>query len=179
IRALKTQGRLDILSRPQIMTMDNQQAAINIGQRVPYPISSTITTFGVVPQFTFIDVGIGMQVTPKISPDGKVFMRVTPQVSSLSTEPQINLGGGVSASIINQQVVDTTIVAQDGETVAIGGLIFKSDQKNENKIPWLGDLPGVGALFRYRTQSKTKRELLVILTPHIVRNRLEAERVLN
>jgi hypothetical protein len=66
----------------------------------------------------------------------------------------------------------------DGETVAIGGMIQTRDQKNENKIPWLGDLPGVGALFRFRTQVKSKQELMVILTPHIVRNRAEADRML-
>jgi hypothetical protein len=169
---------MEILSRPQIMTLDNQVATINIGQLVPYPTSSAITNFGVVPQFTFQQVGIGMQVTPKISPEGRVIMRVTPQISSISQQPQVNLGGGVSASIINQQVVDTTVSAMDGETVAIGGLIVKTDQRAENKIPWLGDLPGVGVLFRYRTQQSLKRELLVILTPRIVRNRFEAERVM-
>src|SRR5713226_9493799 len=69
-------------------------------------------------------------------------------------------------------------MAQDGETVAIGGMIKKSDAKSENKIPWLGDLPYVGACFRYRTQQKAKTELLIIMTPHIVRSRADADRVL-
>jgi hypothetical protein len=70
------------------------------------------------------------------------------------------------------------VIAQDGETVAIGGLIARRDEKAENKIPWLGDLPGVGALFRFRTQNKRRQELLVILTPHIVRGHSDAARVL-
>jgi len=74
--------------------------------------------------------------------------------------------------------VDTTVLAGDGETVAIGGLIQKSDHKNENKIPWFGDLPYLGSLFRYRTQAKTKTELMIILTPHIVRSRADADRIL-
>jgi hypothetical protein len=172
------QGRIDVLSRPQIMTVDNQVANINVGQLVPFPTGATITTFGVVPTFTFQQVGIGMTVTPRISPDGRVIMRVTPQVSRISNAPQVQLGGGVSASIIDSEALDTTVSAMDGETVAIGGLINKRDIKNENKIPWLGDLPGVGVLFRYRTYAKEKREMLVIMTPHIVRNRFEAERVL-
>ena len=69
-------------------------------------------------------------------------------------------------------------MAQDGETVAIGGMIQKRDSKTENKYPWLGDLPYVGSLFRYRTQSKAKTELLVILTPHVVRCPRDAERLL-
>jgi type II secretory pathway component GspD/PulD (secretin) len=80
--------------------------------------------------------------------------------------------------VFNNQFVETTVVAGDGETVAIGGLISKRDNKLENKIPWVGDLPGVGALFRFRTQAKEKRELLVILTPHIVRSRADADRIL-
>jgi hypothetical protein len=74
--------------------------------------------------------------------------------------------------------VDTTVLAQDGETVAIGGMITKHDAKEETKIPWFGDLPYVGALFRYRTETKDKTELIVILTPHIIRSRADADMVL-
>src|SRR5262249_51976073 len=74
--------------------------------------------------------------------------------------------------------VQTTVSVLDGETVAIGGLITATDKKNENKLPWLGDLPFIGAAFRYRQQIKTKTELLVILTPHIVHNKMEADRML-
>src|SRR5262249_42111505 len=109
-------------------------------------------------------------------PDGKVTMRLTPQV--LSVAQTISLGNGILAPVFNQQIIDTTVIARDGETVAIGGLITRKDTKNENKVPWFGDLPYVGALFRYRTDSKQKQELVVILTPHIVRNRIEADRVL-
>ena len=94
------------------------------------------------------------------------------------SDTTISLGNGVTAVAFNVQDVTTTVTAQDGETVAIGGLISHTDAKNENKVPWLGDLPYVGTAFRYRTQVKNKTELLVILTPHVVRNRIEADRVL-
>jgi hypothetical protein len=126
---------------------------------------------------SYRDVGVILNVVPKISPEGKVTMRVTPQVSSVSPTAQ-NLGNGLQSPVFNQQVVDTTIIAWDGETVAIGGLISRETTKNENKIPWFGDLPVVGAAFRYRTSTKRKQELLVILTPHVVRNRMDAERIL-
>src|SRR5439155_7262953 len=90
----------------------------------------------------------------------------------------INLGNGLLAPQFNVQTVETTVAAMDGETVAIGGLISARDSKNENKIPFFGDLPLVGSLFRFRTQLKTKQELLVILTPHVVRCRADAERML-
>jgi hypothetical protein len=178
IRALKTQQRIDVLSRPQIQTLDNQAAEVTVGQWVPYTLGSTITGTGLAQQnIQYRNVGVDLVVIPKISPDGKVIMRVTPQISSLSQTP-LSLGNGVTAPIFNQQLVDTTVIARDGETVAIGGLITMRDTKTENKIPWFGDLPGVGALFRYRTQAKAKQELLVIMTPHIVRNRFEADRIL-
>jgi type II secretory pathway component GspD/PulD (secretin) len=177
IRALKTQGRIDILSRPQITTLDNQTAAINIGQNVPFLSDSILTATGAAQQtIERRDIGVNLSVTPRISPEGTVLLRVLPEISSLGA--LIPLGNGQAGQTINQQRLETTVLARDGETVAIGGLISKRDQKNENKIPWLGDLPYVGAAFRFRTQTKAKVELLVILTPHIVRTPADRARIL-
>src|SRR5262249_3406383 len=157
------QGRIDVLSRPQIMTLDNQAAQVAVGQSVPTVQGSNITGTGIVnTPVVYRDVGVILSVVPKISPDGKVTMRVTPSVSTLAPTPA-NLGNGILAPLFNQQIVDTTIIAGDGETVAIGGLITRSDAKSENKIPWFGDLPYLGTLFRYRQQLKKKQELLVVL----------------
>ncbi len=182
IRALKTQGRIDILSRPQVTTMDNQQARVFVGSNFPL-ISASNATVGVTQQsISYVPVGVELVVTPKISPDGKVVMRVAPQVSKASPSGQQLPGSNGSPAIdlfqVDTQTVETTVIAQDGETVAIGGLIRKVDEKAERKIPWLGDLPLIGTAFRYREQFKERQELLVILTPHVVRNRLEADRVL-
>jgi type II secretory pathway component GspD/PulD (secretin) len=178
VRALKTQGRLDVLSRPQVMTLDQQTANVNIGQIVPYVTATVISGTGLATNSVAQQqVGVILNVTPRITPDGKVYMRVQPEVSSLSTST-VTVSAGVAIPIINQQAVTTTVVAQDGETVVLGGLITRNDNKNENKVPWLGDLPGVGALFRFRTQMKEKRELLLIMTPHIVRSRAEADHIL-
>lgn len=178
VRALKTQGRIDILSRPQITTLDGQSSSMLVGQSVPYVTGSTVSALGTVtPSISYRDTGVLLRVTPRISPDGKVIMRVHPEVSTLASST-INLGNGVLAPVFNDEYVDTTITCGDGETVVIGGLISKTDSKNENKAPWLGDLPVIGALFRYRTEAKSKTELIVILTSHIVRNRLEADAIL-
>ena len=175
LRALKTQGRLDVLSRPQVMTLDNQSARVFVGQNFPIVTGSTTTATGLVQaSLTYEPVGVELLVTPKISPDGKVLMRVTPTVSSPQTT-NIAVGQGIFAVAVNQETVDTTVIGMDGETVAIGGLIRRSDQKTENKVPWLGDLPVIGAAFRYRTQTKQKSELMVIMTPHIVRCRADAD----
>jgi general secretion pathway protein D len=178
IRALKTQGRIDILSCPQIMAVDNQTANLNVGQAVPYVSASSVTGTGIVNNtITYRDVGVLLTVTPRISPDGTVIMRVTPEVSSVASTT-IPLGNGNTATAFNVQHFDTTVFARDGETVAIGGLLTKNNNKQENKLPWFGDLPYLGALFRYRTQTKSKTELLVIMTPHIVRTEEERARVL-
>jgi hypothetical protein len=122
-------------------------------------------------------VGVSLAVTPKISVDGKVLMRVEPIVSAVSNTT-VPIGNGLTAPAIDTQNVTTTILANDGETVVLGGLISKRDLKTENKIPWFGDLPCVGALFRARFQTKQRRELLIILTPHIIRGRTDAQRIL-
>ncbi len=178
IRALKTQRRLEILSRPQIMTTDKQAANILIGQQVPYVTgTNTIATGIVTNTINYRPTGVQLQVTPQINPDGRIIMRVTPEISSVANST-VAVGNGVNATLFNTQTVDTTVSAMDGETVAIGGLITKSNTKTENSVPWLGDLPWIGAAFRYRTQAKEKREILVIMTPIIVRNRADAERVM-
>ena len=178
VRALKTQGRLDILSRPQVQTLDNQSARVFVGQSYPVITGSTLSAQGFAQAAVIYEpVGVELLVTPKIEPDGRIMMRVTPTVSSPQTTT-VNVGNGVFAVAVNQQTVDTTVVAQDGETVAIGGLITLNDQKNENKVPWLGDLPWIGTAFRYRQQIKEKRELMVIMTPHIVHNKFDADQIL-
>ena len=178
IRALKTQGRIDIMSRPQIMTLDNQTAYINVGREIPIVTSSSVTGTGIVTQnIDRRQVGVILQVTPKISPDGSVLMRVIPEVSAADPVP-VNLGNGNLGTALNIQHLETTVLCQDGETVALGGLISKSDSRSENKIPVLGDLPLIGAAFRYRQDLKMKRELLIILTPHVVRAPCDADRIL-
>jgi type II secretion system protein D len=183
VRALKVQGRIDVLSRPQIMTLDNQQAQINIGTSQPINAGTTFTgTSGfATANIQYIPIGVNLLVVPRVNPDNTVIMRVVPEVTAIANLNALTTIGPNGTSQSNPsftlQHVETTVLAADGETVAIGGLIQKRDEKHENKIPWVADLPYVGALFRYRTQTKSKTELLVILTPHVVRSALEAETI--
>lgn len=177
IRALKTQGKIDVLSRPQITALANQTAQIQSGQLVPIINGFNVNQFGQLqPIVNQQQVGIILTVQPRISPDGYVVMRVDPQVSTLS-ESTVNLGQGVNAPIIDITAASTTVHALDGQTVVIGGLIVRSDTRTEAKLPWLGDLPYIGAAFRFRTMTKQRRELLILLTPRVVRTRAEAEAI--
>jgi type II secretion system protein D len=177
IRALAVQNRVDILSRPQLMTLDNQTALLNVGKDVPLLSDTTVTTGVVTSGIIRRVVGVILQVTPKIGPDGQILMRIIPELSAVDPT-LVPLGNGSSGTALTIQHLETTVTCYDGETIALGGLITKSDTRSENKVPWLGDLPGVGALFRYRTQNVIRRELLFIMTPRIVRCRADADRIL-
>ena len=178
VRALHVQNRLDILSCPKIMTTDNQTALINVGQEIPIVSSTSVTGTGIITQnIDRRNVGVILQVTPRITPEGRILMRVTPEISSVDPTP-LNLGNGNMGTVLNIQHLETTVSAYDGETIVLGGMISRRDTKNENKAPWLGDLPYLGALFRYRTQQRSKTELIIIMTPHIVTSKADGERIL-
>jgi type II secretion system protein D len=170
IRALKAQGRVDVLSRPTLMLTDNQTGFFQVGQQFPRITGSTNTVNGVTQNIEYVPVGIVLRVTPRISPDGQVLMRVEPQISA-PNQTQVTIAPGIFAVGIDTQTVETTVLAGDGETVVLGGLIRKSDQKIENKIPLLGDIPYLGAAFRYRTQQQERREIVFIMTPRVGRTR--------
>jgi type II secretion system protein D len=178
IRALTSQGRIDVLSRPQLMLTDNQTGFFQVGQNFPRLDTAVLTGVGASQQgIVYEQTGILLRVTPRISPEGRVLMRVEPQIIQPTPTP-ISLGGGLQAFAFNTQTVQTTVQAADGETIILGGLMRKADSKTENKVPWLGDLPWVGSLFRYRTQQQERRELLVIVTPHIIKNEADMQKVL-
>jgi type II secretion system protein D len=177
IRALKAQGRVEILSRPQIQVADNQTGFVQVGQDFPF-LSTANATLGVTQQsIEYRPIGVTMRVTPRVNPDGKVLMRVEPAVSSVSPN-SINLGNGILAPVFNNQTVQTTVLAADGETIVLGGLISRTDSRTENGYPFLKDIPYVGALFRYRTHTVQRREVLVIMTPHVVRSEADQARLL-
>jgi type II secretion system protein D len=177
LRALETQGRLQVLSRPQILASDNQKAEISVGENVPFirniRVSDTGSTFSNV---EYEKIGIILRVTPQINPEGFVNMQIHPEISS-RTDSNIQIGEGVTAPVFRQRSADTTISIKDGQTIVIGGLISDSDEKVERKVPGLGDMPLIGALFRNVESSTVRRELLIILTPRVLTNMEQARRV--
>ena len=185
IRALQATQRIDVLSRPQITTLDNQTAYIQIGQRVPRitgSISPQLATGGVFNTFDMINVGLILGVTPRISPEGMVVMEIDAENSSLGPEAEgipvsISAGTVIRSPAINTTNAQTTVSAADGETILLGGLITKSNTKIDNRVPLLADIPLLGNLFKYDSTAATRHELLIILTPHVVRTPAEAERI--
>ncbi|HXG46164.1 MAG TPA: secretin N-terminal domain-containing protein, partial [Methylomirabilota bacterium] len=168
LQALEESGRLEVLSRPQIVTADNQPATINIGQRVPLITDSRVTPQGdTINSFRYEDVGVNLSVTPKISPDGLVKMEIGTTNSALSSST-VEINRSATVPIINQRRANTTVSVQSGQTVIIGGLIGTVDDKRVSRVPVLGELPILGFFFRNSNDTKDRKELIILLTPQVL-----------
>lgn len=168
LRALQSEGRLQVLSRPQILTADNQEATVNVGQKVPLITDARVTQFGdSINSVSYTNVGVELKVVPRISPDGFVKMDVGPRISQL-TSSDVDLGRGAKAPIINERSATTTVSVQSGQSILIGGLISTSDDKRSSQMPLLGKIPYLGALFRSHKRTESRTELLIILTPQVL-----------
>lgn len=183
IRSLQESRRLEILSRPQLRTLDNQPGYIQVGQRVPTIQNSSITNFGQTNSVTLENIGLILGVTPRISPEGTVVMELDAEKSDINSTSQgipISIsasGTAIYSPIFNVTQASTTISAADGETIIIGGLITKNSNSIHRRIPYLSSVPVLGNLFRYDSIIDRRTELLIILTPHVIRNPLDAERL--
>jgi len=168
LRALESEGRLQVLSRPQILTADNQEAVVNIGQQVPLITDARVTQFGdSINTVAYKNVGVELRVTPRISPDGFVKMDVGPRISQL-TSSDVELGRGAKAPIINERSATTTVSVQSGQSILIGGLISTTDDTRASRTPFLSRIPYLGALFRSHKKIEDRKELLIILTPQVL-----------
>ncbi len=177
MRALQTQGKLELISRPQILASDNQPASINIGQRVPFVTNSRITEDGsTVNTVQYENVGIILDVTARLTDDGFVTMDIHPEVSSIS-DTSVQISEAVNAVVIDTRSADTRVTVQDGQTVVIGGLITASDSFRVAKVPLLGDIPILGEAFKSTSRDRQRRELLIILTPKVIRTVEQADAI--
>ena len=173
IRAIAAAGKSQILSRPSVLARDGQLAKIVIGQEVPLPTSvsysaSGNTTIPIV-NVTYTDVGIILNVTPFVGNNGLVEMIIQPQTSVVDANLSQTIAPGVSAPYLDVRSADTVVVTPDAQPVVIGGLISNSKSSNDTKVPLLGDIPLLGNLFKSSAKADSKTELLMFLTPHIVR----------
>jgi general secretion pathway protein D len=168
IQALSSSSAANLLSTPSIITLDNQESEIIVGQNVPFRTGeSTVTGDGTTNPFTTIerrDVGLSLKVTPTISADGLVRLVVEQTTEDISTT---NVAGA-SDLITNKREIKTTVLADDGETVVLGGLIKDDYQVSKSKVPLLGDIPLLGRLFSSESETRVKRNLLVFLRPTIM-----------
>jgi hypothetical protein len=183
LRALAENHRVEVLQRPQIMTLDNQPAFIQVGKRVPRVTGVTVAVAGGQTSAVTLDnVGLILGVTPRISPDGLVVMQLDSEKSeleSLDTGVPIYSSGNqvIRSPIIDATTAQTTVAAMSDQTVVLGGLITKSTNQVHRSVPVLGDIPLLGNLFRFDGTTTSRSELLIIMTPHIVKNEADAEKL--
>lgn len=172
VNALKSDQKFKVLSTPRIFTSNNVEAEINISQSIPYIVSSQQDSNGnFTYNYSFQDVGIVLTVTPHITKDGYVTMDVTQTANDLQGYTTFN------APIVNQRSAQTTVSIKDGETIVLGGIMRTTVSSTTSKVPLLGDLPLLGNLFRSSSREKQKTELLVFLTPRIVRTPEDARKL--
>ncbi|NLG56040.1 MAG: type II and III secretion system protein, partial [Rhodococcus sp.] len=183
LRALQESRRLEVLSRPQVTALDNQEAIIRVGQRVPRVQTTNITQFGQQNSVVYEDVGINMMVRPRISPDGMVVMELQAEKSQVGSEQEgIPIFSGLDGNVvraprIDQTVAYSTVAAASGQTIVLSGLMTKETFDIHRRVPLLADIPLLGDLFRYDSVSEQRTELLIILTPRVIRSELDAEMV--
>ena len=170
-RALETRANANVLSTPNLMTLDNEEAKIVVGQNIPmitgsYAQTGTTTTTAPFQTYERKDVGLTLKIKPQISEGGAVQLQIYQEVSSVDAATLNNISGPTTT----KRSIESTVRVDDGQIVVLGGLIQDSVSDGVSQVPLLGDLPVVGNLFRYKTRTHNKTNLMVFLRPHILRN---------
>jgi len=178
INALATKNLVNILSTPRLMVLDNEEAVIQVGTDVPVITGQVTTaeaagaTTGVVQSIQYRSTGVILRVKPTINTKGLLTLNITQEVSEMGSNPP-----GVSSPTILVRKISTNVVAQSGQSIVLGGLISETQSTSESKVPFLGDIPVLGELFKSKSKEKRKTELIVILTPKIVSTMEEVSRI--
>ena len=178
INAVKTDDDFRILSTPQILTTDNEEARITVGENRPFQTRATTdVSGGTFESFEYRDVGKILKITPHVSEGRNVRLKLSLEVTSLDRVATV--ATTASRPVTQKRTIDTTVLVQDNHTIVIGGLIDDSRNNNETKVPGLGDIPLLGWLFKTQSKGEQKTNLYVFLTPRVIKNPAEADRLLS
>jgi general secretion pathway protein D len=174
--AILTDSKTKIIQDPEIRVTDGEKATLKIGQRVPVATGSTQAATGVAAttavsslvntQFSYIDVGVNIEAQPRVHPDGEVSMKLVVEISSVANFQNI---GGIQEPVISQRKIEHEVRLKDGEVNILGGLIERTDTDSLNGIPGAADVPGLKYLFSQISKDAEHDEVLIVLTPHILR----------
>ena len=175
IHALATTANGKVLSTPVIQTMDNQEADITVGESVPVPTTQTsslisgigtLATAGVTSSIQYEDVAIELKVTPRINPDGYVRMDIEQKVNDLGAN--VNIGGTIVPTILKREA-KSSVAVEDRSTIVLGGLIQQTKQVSTTKVPFLGDIPFFGQIFKSQQNNRQRTELIIFIRPSVLR----------
>ncbi|ROL70143.1 type II secretion system protein GspD [Pseudomonas chlororaphis] len=169
-RALKSKGGTNVLSTPNLLTLDNEAASIFVGQTIPFVTGSYVTGGGGTSNNPFQtvqreEVGLKLNVRPQISEGGTVKLDIYQEVSSVDVRASVDAG-----TVTNKRAIDTSILLDDGQIMVLGGLLQDGYSQSNDAVPWLSSIPGIGALFRNEKRQITKTNLMVFLRPYIIRD---------
>ena len=168
IKALEQDNLLEILAEPNLLTESGKEASFLAGGQFPYPVVQSVTsgTSGAI-TIQFKDFGVRLNFTPTLREDGEIHIKAEPEVSSLDFTNAITIQGTLIPALATNRVM-SEMDLKDGQSFAIAGLLDNRVIEEYQKIPWVGDIPILGYLFKSRNLNKSKNELIVIVTPHIV-----------
>jgi general secretion pathway protein D len=173
INAVKTDDDFRILSTPQILTTDNEEARITVGENRPFQTRSTTdVSGGTFESFEYRDVGKILKITPHVTEGRLVRMQINLEVTAIDQQQTLTTSSTLPVTL--KRTVDTTVIVKDQQTVVIGGLIDDTTTESENKVPVLGDIPILGWLFRKQSEETVKTNLYVFITPRVIKNPGEA-----
>lgn len=177
LSALNALTHVNVISTPSLMVLDNKTARLQIGDQVPITTQTATSTVtantAIVNSITMQDTGVILSVTPRINESGRVQLEIEQEVSAVVKTTSSN----IDSPTIQQRRVKTTVVVNDGEVLALGGMIQEQASKTSNQLPLLGDLPGIGVAFSNRTNDVKKTELVILITPRVVRDGSESRLV--
>jgi general secretion pathway protein D len=169
IQALAADSQANVLSTPQLLTMNNEEAEVLVGSNIPYTTSVRLDASGnPITNFDYRDVGVHLKVKPYINKDGLVYLNIFTEVTTVRTTVATVGSATQTAPTTDKRSTKTTVGVRDSQTIVISGIIQDTSQKNEQGIPFLSSIPVLGKLFGYSNKSSTKTNLLVFLTPRII-----------
>ncbi len=174
ISALQSVTKVRVLSSPELMVLDGQAASLQVGDSVPYlseTSQSTQSNSAVIDSINYRDTGVILHVTPHVGADGLVTMDIDQEVSGVS--PTVTTTG-LNSPTFTERAVTSRVAIQDGQTVGLAGLISDNDSHENSGVPGLKNIPWIGAAFGTQNNSRTKQELLVLITPHVIRTQQQA-----
>ena len=167
---LNTLGETKIVANPKLAVVNNQEARIHIGEKQAYitnTTTQTASTTTVAEEVTFVDTGIQLSVTPTINEEGFVTIKLKPEISSVAS--YLVTASNNKIPIITTSTAETTVIVKDSTTIIIGGLKEEKEEKSSKEVPVLSKIPMIGAFFSSKTKAKTRSELLILVTPHIIK----------
>ena len=174
LNALSQVTHVEVLSSPSLMVLDNRTATLQVGDQVPISTQSSVSTLAagapVISSVSYRNTGVILSITPRINESGRVLLDIQQEVSSVSPTTSSN----IDSPTIQQRKIKTTVVLSDGQSLTLGGLMQRKKNVAKDQIPVLGDIPLLGNAFRSKDDTVSRTELLIIITPHVVRNLDEA-----